>query len=49
MTNYDDLEKRVEILEKGFSTKNLEKQVNLLENEVKHIKAILQYQKNKKK
>jgi len=49
MTNYDDLEKRVEILEKLYNCKNLEKQIYLLEKEVKHIKAVLQYQKNNKK
>tara|TARA_B100000945_G_scaffold253243_1_gene210248 strand:- start:36 stop:194 length:159 start_codon:yes stop_codon:yes gene_type:complete len=40
----ENLEKRVELLEKDISCKNLEKKVKTLENELKHIKAVLQYQ-----
>tara|TARA_Y100000589_G_scaffold135489_1_gene129672 strand:- start:4363 stop:4515 length:153 start_codon:yes stop_codon:yes gene_type:complete len=48
MNNYDDLEKRIEILEKDFNCNNLEKKIETLENEVRHIKAVLQYQSKKK-
>lgn len=40
----ETLEKRVELLEKVITCKNLEKKVKTLENELKHIKAALQYQ-----
>ena len=50
MDLYSDLVKRIEILEKEINCKNLENKINILENEVKHIKAVLQYQmRNKSK
>ena len=49
MTSYKELEKRVEILEGDICCKKLEDKINHLENEVKHLKAALQYKlKNKK-
>tara|TARA_Y100001978_G_C23650673_1_gene413213 strand:- start:848 stop:994 length:147 start_codon:yes stop_codon:yes gene_type:complete len=46
----EELIKRIKILEEQINCKNLEKKVNILENEVKHIKAALQYQlRNKQK
>jgi len=48
MTSYLDLEKRIEILERDINCKNLEDKVKLLENEIKHLKAALQYQLRKK-
>ena len=49
MTRYQDLENRVDILEKEINCKNLENKVKILENEVKHLKEALQYQLSKKK
>tara|TARA_B100000927_G_scaffold232005_1_gene192053 strand:- start:376 stop:522 length:147 start_codon:yes stop_codon:yes gene_type:complete len=48
MTSYLDLEKRIEILERDINCKNLEDKLKLLENEIKHLKAVLQYQLRKK-
>ena len=50
MTRYQDLENRIEMLEKEINCKNLENKVKILESEVKHLKEALQYQlkKNKK-
>ena len=44
MTSYFELEKRIETLEKDFNCKNLENKIRLLEKEIKHLKAALQYQ-----
>ena len=44
MTSYFELEKRIETLEKDFNCKNLENKLSLLEKEIKHLKAVLQYQ-----
>ena len=49
MTRYQDLENRVDILEKEINCKNLENKVNILEREVKHLKEVLQYQLRKKR
>jgi len=49
MTSYKDLEKRIEILETNANYKKLEDKIKLLENEVKHLKAVLQYQSRSKK
>ena len=49
MTKYEDLEKRIIMLEKEINCKNLENKVSILENEVKHLKEALQYQLRKKK
>ena len=49
MTRYQDLENRVDILEKEINCKNLENKVRILESEVKHLKDALQYQLKKKK
>ena len=49
MTKYEDLENRIILLEKEVNCKNLEKKVNSLEREVKHLKEALQYQLRKKK
>ena len=48
MTSYLDLEKRIEILERDINCKKLEDKLKLLENEIKHLKAVLQYQLRKK-
>ena len=49
MTKYEDLENRIILLERGFNCKNLEKKVQVLEKEVKHLKEALQFQLKKKK
>ena len=49
MTTQKELEARIKILEEEINCKNLQNKVELLEQEVKHIKAILQYQLRKKK
>ena len=49
MTSYIELEKRIEILERDINSKKLEDKLKLLENEIKHLKAVLQYQLRKKK
>ena len=49
MTKYENLEKRIIILEKEINCRNLEKKVKVLEREVKHLKEALQYQSRKKK
>ena len=49
MTKYEDLENRIIMLEKEVNCKSLEKKVNILEREVKHLKEALQYQLRKKK
>ena len=49
MSNFQDLIRRIESLEEEVNCKKLEAKVNLLENEVKHLKAVLQYQIRKNK
>ena len=49
MTRYQDLENRVDILEKEINCKNLENKVKILEREIKHLKEAFQYQLRKKK
>ena len=49
MTKYENLEKRIIILEKEINCRNLENKVKILEREVKHLKEALQYQLRKKK
>ena len=49
MTRYQDLENRIEILEKEINCKNLENKVKILECEIKHLKEALQYHLRKKK
>ena len=49
MTKYDNLEKRIIMLEKEINCKNLANKVKILEREVKHLKEALQYQLSKKK
>tara|TARA_Y100001978_G_scaffold2763_1_gene2408 strand:- start:699 stop:848 length:150 start_codon:yes stop_codon:yes gene_type:complete len=49
MTKYEDLENRIILLERELNCKNLEKKVNFLEREVKHLKEAFQYQLRKKK
>tara|TARA_B100001109_G_C18673056_1_gene384990 strand:+ start:550 stop:699 length:150 start_codon:yes stop_codon:yes gene_type:complete len=49
MTRYQDLENRVDILEKEINCKNLENKVKILERELKHLKEAFQYQLRKKK
>ena len=49
MTRYQDLENRVDILEKEINCKNLENKVKILEREIKHLKEAFQYQLSKKK
>ncbi len=44
MKSYNDLKNRIEILEREISCKDLNEKIKLLENEVKHLKAALQYQ-----
>lgn len=48
MTKYEDLEKRIIMLEREINCKNLENKVKILEREVKHLKEALQYQLKKK-
>ena len=49
MTNYEDLENRIILLEREVNCKKLEKKVQVLEREVKHLKEALQFQLRKKK
>ena len=49
MTKYEDLENRIILLEREVNCKNLEKKVQFLEREVKHLKEALQFQLRKKK
>ena len=49
MTRYQDLENRVDILEKEINCKDLENKVKILEKELKHLKEAFQYQLRKKK
>ena len=49
MAKYEDLEKRLNILEEEVNCKNLANKVKILEREVKHLKEALQYQLRKKK
>ena len=49
MTKYEDLENRIIFLEREVNCKNLEKKVQVLEREVKHLKEALQFQLRKKK
>tara|TARA_Y100001970_G_C13589794_1_gene534962 strand:- start:383 stop:535 length:153 start_codon:yes stop_codon:yes gene_type:complete len=49
MTSYYKLEKRIEILEKNLNCKKLEEKINLIEKEIIHLKAVLQYQLRNKK
>ena len=49
MTKYEDLENRIIMLEREVNCKNLEKKVNILEREIKHLKEALQYQLRRKK
>ena len=49
MTKYEDLENRIISLESEVNCKNLEKKVQVLEREVKHLKEALQFQLRKKK
>ena len=49
MTKYEDLENRIILLESEANCKNLEKKVQVLEREVKHLKEALQFQLRKKK
>ena len=49
MTKYEDLENRIILLEREVNCKNLEKKVQVLEREVKHLKEALQFQLRKKK
>jgi len=49
MAKFEDLENRINMIEKEINCKNLENKVNILESEVKHLKEALQYQLRKKK
>ena len=49
MSSYLELEKRIAILEKNINCKKLENKIILLENEIKHLKAVVQYQLRNKK
>ena len=49
MSSFEELEKRIKILEEEINCKDLERRINFLENEVKHLKAVLQYQLRSKK
>ena len=49
MTKYEDLENRIILLEREVNCKNLEKKVQVLEREVKHLKEALQFQLRNKK
>jgi len=49
MSSYLELEKRIAVLERNINCKKLEDKLKLLENEIKHLKAVLQYQLRKKK
>ena len=48
MTKYEDLENRIIFLEREVNCKNLEKKVQVLEREVKHLKEAIQFQLRKK-
>ena len=49
MESYIELEKRILILERDINCKKLEEKVFLLEKEIKHLKAVFQYQLRNKK
>tara|TARA_Y100001978_G_C23672727_1_gene424736 strand:- start:1348 stop:1500 length:153 start_codon:yes stop_codon:yes gene_type:complete len=49
MPSYQELEKRITILERDMNCKKLEDKILLLENEIKHLKAVLQYQLRNKR
>ena len=49
MTSYLELENRIATLEKDINCKKLQDKVNLLEKEIMHIKAVLQYQLRSKR
>ena len=49
MKKYEDLENRINMIEKEINCKNLENKVKVLEREVKHLKEALQFQLRKKK
>ena len=49
MTTYHKLEKRIEKLENDINCRYLEEKINLLENEIKHLKAFIQFQIRNKK
>tara|TARA_Y100001980_G_C14497100_1_gene273477 strand:- start:527 stop:679 length:153 start_codon:yes stop_codon:yes gene_type:complete len=49
MASYLELENRIATLEKDINCKKLQEKVNLLEKEIKHIKAVLQYQLRSKR
>jgi len=50
MSSYLELENRIAVLERNINCKKLEDKIIILENEVKHLKAVVQYQlRNKKK
>ena len=50
MESISKIEERILQIEKQINCQNLEKRISILENEVKHLKAVLQYQlRNKQK
>ena len=49
MASYLELENRIATLEKDINCKKLQEKVILLEKEIKHIKAVLQYQLRSKR
>ena len=49
MSKYEDLEKRIIILENEINCKNLENKIKIIEKEVKHLKEAIQYQLRMKK
>tara|TARA_Y100000589_G_scaffold327224_1_gene368628 strand:+ start:1803 stop:1952 length:150 start_codon:yes stop_codon:yes gene_type:complete len=49
MSSYDELEKRVQFLEKEINCRNLENKILILEQEVQHLKKALQYQLRNKR
>ena len=46
---FEELERRLTMIEEEINCKNLENKIKVLENEVKHLKEVLQYQLRKKK
>ena len=50
MESFSKIEEKILQIEKQINSQNLEKRILNLENEVKHLKAVLQYQlRNKQK
>ncbi len=43
MNSNEEILRRIEKLEKDYNCQKLEEKIKILENEVKHLKAVIQY------